>query len=419
VRKYYAFCCAKPGRGLIGYFVLVTILLLTGPVVASGKGANIRDLIDKTQTAFLKGEYKRALEYCNAALEEQPADLAPVLYSRGLIYAKLKEDDKAIRDFNEAIQVDPGITAAYLDRGLAYVRQGLEAKAMSDYNRAIALEPRNARAYRDRADLEDDLQLWQNAINDYTAAIRHNPALADALNNRAGVYHKLREYKKAIADYSQCLKLDPKDLDVACNLAKCYLEGGDIQRAITAFTQIINSHPNYLYAYSERALAYLKIGNRRRAVADARRGLTLTPTDDWDFYCRSQLDEILNDDRGALKDLRAALQRQRSSDLYCNLIAWLLATSPDASLRDGREAVQLAEQANQSTGWRDAGRIDTLAAAYAEIGDFEKAVEYQERACKMGGPRSGDDREELQARLELYRKHKPYRKPQDNSLHER
>jgi tetratricopeptide (TPR) repeat protein len=416
VREYCAFSCAKPGRGLIGCFFLVNILLLIGAVVASGEEANVRDLMDKMQTAFLKGEYRRALEYNKAALEEEPADLARIIYSRGLIYARLKEDDKAVRDFTEAIQINADLTEAYRDRGLAYVRQGLQAKAMSDYNRVIALEPRNARAYRSRADLEDDLQLWQNAINDYTTAIRYYPDFADALNNRAGVYARLGEHRKAIADYSHCLKLDPKDPDAAWNLGMSYLAIGDSKRAIAAFTRLINFHPNYLPAYSGRALAYLKAGNRPRAVTDARRGIALTPVDDWDFYCRSRLNEFLNDDRSSLRDLREALQRDRSSYLYRNLIAWLLATSPDASLRDGHEAVQLAEQANQSTGWRDSDPIDTLAAAYAEIGDFEKAVEYQERACKMGGV--GADRKKRQARLELYRKQKPYRRSQDNSFHE-
>jgi tetratricopeptide (TPR) repeat protein len=412
VRKHCAFSRAKPGRWLMGYFI-ASIVLVTRPMVALGEETTVRDLMDKTQTAFLKEEYKQALEYCNAALEEEPADLARIIYSRGLIYSRLKEDDKAVRDFTEAIQIAEGFGDAYLDRAIVYERQGLQAKAMSDYNRAIALAPQNARAYRDRADLEDDLQLWQSAIKDYTAAIAYSPGFADALNNRAGVYTKQGEYRKAIADYSRCLKLDSQDPDVVYNLAKCYMSIGDPRRAITAFTQLIKSNPSYIPAYSGRAAAYLHQGNRRQAVADARRGLALTPADDWDFYCRFRLDEVLRDHRGALGDLRAALQKYPNSAFYRNLIAWRLATSPDASLRNGREAVQLAEQANQSTGWRDGGRIDTLAAAYAEIGDFEKAVEYQERACKTAALNGNGAYKDCQTRLDLYRNQKPYRKPQD------
>jgi len=393
-------------------------MLLAGPVVASGEEANVADLNDKMRTAFLKGDYQRALEYCNAALDKKPADLAQVVYSRGLIYARLNEDDRAIRDFTEAIQLNGDFADAYRDRGLAYVRQGLQAKAMSDYNRVIALEPENARAYRSRADLEDDLQLWKNAINDYTRAIRYYPGFAAALNNRAGVYSKRGENRKAIADYSQCLKIDPQDLDAAYNLANCYLDIGEFRSAITGFTRLINSQPHYLPAYSGRAETYLKQGDRQRAVADARHGLALTPGDDWDFYCRSRLHEILDDDRGSLTDLREALRRERSSDFYRKRIAWLLATSPDALLRDGREAAELAEQANQSTGWRDAGLIETLAAAYAEIGDFDKAVEYQERASELETHSSSELAKKRQERLQLYREHKPYRKPKDNSLHE-
>jgi tetratricopeptide (TPR) repeat protein len=387
-------------------------------MIMSAEEPTVTDLRDKMQTAFLKREYKRALEYCNAMLDQHPDDLASALYSRGLIYSKLMEDDKAIRDFTEAIQLNPNYTVAYLDRGIVYERRDLQANAMSDYNRAIALEPHNARPYRDRADLEDDLGLCQNAIDDYTTALRYSPESIDVLNNRAGVYYKRGQFQKAMVDYSHCLKIDPQDPDAAYNLAKCYLSKGELQRAIGAFSLLINSHPNYVAAYSGRAATYLKQGDRERAIADARRGLTLTPVDDWDFYYRSPLHQILNDDDASLIDLRAALQRYPSSALYRNLSAWLLATSPDDSLRDGREAVKLAQQANESTGWRDAGYVDTLAAAYAEIGNIEKAVEYQELAANMEARTLGASHKALEARLELYRKHKPYRKPQGRSLHE-
>jgi len=87
--------------------------------------------------------------------------------------------------------------------------------------------------------------------------------------------------------------------------------------------------------------------------------------------------------------------------------AWLWATCPDAQLRDGKRAVQSAARACELTGWKDAGALDTLAAAYAEAGDFSKAIESQERAIKLFTDVTL--RKVGEARLKLYRDGKPYR----------
>lgn len=86
--------------------------------------------------------------------------------------------------------------------------------------------------------------------------------------------------------------------------------------------------------------------------------------------------------------------------------AWMLSTSLHESLRDGEQATKDATRACELTEWKNFGILDTLAAAYAEAGDFEKAVEWQTKAIELA-PK--DQREDLQARLELYEASKPYR----------
>jgi hypothetical protein len=86
------------------------------------------------------------------------------------------------------------------------------------------------------------------------------------------------------------------------------------------------------------------------------------------------------------------------------------ATCPDGKYRDGKAAVEDAKRACELSGWKLAEQIDTLAAAYAEVGDFAKAVEYQEQALADKGfvKEHGKGARE---RLELYRDKKPYREP--------
>ena len=91
-----------------------------------------------------------------------------------------------------------------------------------------------------------------------------------------------------------------------------------------------------------------------------------------------------------------------------NNLAWLLATCPQDELRNGQEAVVQAQKACELTEWNSAGYIDTLAAAYAEAGVFDDAVENQLEALKDVNflETHGDG---ARARLELYKAGKPYR----------
>jgi len=95
--------------------------------------------------------------------------------------------------------------------------------------------------------------------------------------------------------------------------------------------------------------------------------------------------------------------------LAFNDLAWLLATCPEESLRDGRRAVELATRSCELTEWKGAGTLGTLAAAYAETGDFDKAVEWQEKAIKLYT--SEGDKKEWSERLNLYKNRKPLREP--------
>jgi hypothetical protein len=90
-------------------------------------------------------------------------------------------------------------------------------------------------------------------------------------------------------------------------------------------------------------------------------------------------------------------------------LAWLLATCPDDQIRDGKNAVTLATKACDLSKWEKYEYVDTLAAAYAETGDFEQAVKYQKQAASMDGIPE-DNRTNVQKRIELYLQHKPYRK---------
>jgi len=94
--------------------------------------------------------------------------------------------------------------------------------------------------------------------------------------------------------------------------------------------------------------------------------------------------------------------------VVCRSVAWLQATDPTENVLDGERAVSFATKACELTNWQIAPTIDTLAAAYAESGDFAKAIETERKAIELATPEA---RPAMEARLELYKAGKPYREP--------
>jgi hypothetical protein len=89
-----------------------------------------------------------------------------------------------------------------------------------------------------------------------------------------------------------------------------------------------------------------------------------------------------------------------------NNLAWLLATSPDGEIRDGKRSVQLAEQACELTHYKAAHILSTLAAGYAEQGDFKAARKWSQKAVEVAGDAEKDN---LRKELESYEAEKPWR----------
>ena len=138
----------------------------------------------------------------------------------------------------------------------------------------------------------------------------------------------------------------------------------------------------------------------------------LQTTDDMAFYTEADLTEYRNlqttgNYAAALIEIDRALEAYPDDAMLHNEKSWLLATCPDANVRDGETAIYHGTQACELTGWTASYYVDTLAAAYAEAGDFEKAVEYQQDAIDLD-PRIAAAND-YYSRLELYKVGESYR----------
>ena len=120
------------------------------------------------------------------------------------------------------------------------------------------------------------------------------------------------------------------------------------------------------------------------------------------FYSAGQMEK-------ALADFAGAIELNSDFPQAYNDYAWLLATWPDEKFRNGKKALELACRACDLTEWKNGAYLDTLAASYAELGDFENAVKWQTEAVSASAEESEETKKEIESRIELYKGKKPYR----------
>jgi len=148
---------------------------------------------------LVKGDLDRAISNFNKAIEINPG--YPDAYNnRGCIYQNKGDLVQAIYDFSKAIEINPRYASAYGNRGLAYANKGNLEQAISDCNKAIEIKPGCVEAYFTLGLIYLSKGNFDQALFCYDKAIEVNPDYADAYNNRAVVYFKKQEYFRSWED---------------------------------------------------------------------------------------------------------------------------------------------------------------------------------------------------------------------------
>jgi tetratricopeptide (TPR) repeat protein len=226
--------------------------------------------------------------------------------------------------------------------------------------------------YFNRAIVWRTLGNFDQAIDDLSVLIRVRPTDALYLHNRGLVWNDKGELSKALADYDVVLRLEPNNAHCHVCRGNVRTKQGELDDALKSYDEAIRLESDFAWAYSSRGLTWSAKGDNAKALHDFDEAIRLAPEDSY----------------------------------VLNLRAWMLATCPEEKFRDGKQAVIDATLSNSISGWNDSGTLDTLAAAYAETGEFELAVKWQEKAMITSAP---EFRAETESRLKLYRDRKPYR----------
>ncbi|HNT35276.1 MAG TPA: tetratricopeptide repeat protein, partial [bacterium] len=281
--------------------------------------------------------------------------------------------------FRHCLNKNPKALLAYINVGQTLQEQGKTNEAVSFYEKALAIDPNLPSAHYNYAICLEQLGKDDEAIGHYERALEHmpkSPSRADIHNNLGKILVRHGPAERAEEQFRAAIAVNPKHALAYSNLARFLVGQGKMDEARESALQAIRIAPQFPAAHYNLALTYSRSGRPELAIEHFRTALRFDP----EFS-------------------QAALE-----------LAWILATSPNDTLRNGIVASEMAERVCSKSDGATATALDVLAAAYAETGQFAQAVRTAERALARAQAENKQHLvEPLRARIDLYRSNRPYR----------
>ncbi|MDM8524263.1 tetratricopeptide repeat protein [Desulfococcaceae bacterium HSG8] len=216
------------------------------------------------------------------------------------------------------------------------------------------------------------------------------------------------DYEKALEFFNKVLEEDPEYTSAYYYRGHMWEEKGDLDKAISDYTRILEINPELVKAYHDRGTAWGKKGEYEKAIADLDKALEAEPNEAVLYDTRGNAWQMKGNYDRAINDYVRALELNPSLFVPYNNLAWLLATCSDPAYRSGNKALELAKRAVELN--HDVSMLDTLAAAYAEAGKFDDAVETMKKIIRLAKESGKTEHLRIYTEhLESYKARKPWR----------
>jgi tetratricopeptide (TPR) repeat protein len=403
-------------------------------------------------TIIRNGDYRDSISIWADSISKWPADAENsdrpgVVAAHHNLAVALYQDGRraeAIEQYEKALAIDPGYSLSYNGLGVAWDDRGEFGRAEASFNKALELNPRYANAHSNLAVVLAETGRGQEAIEHYQAALSISPGYAEAHNGLGIIHLRAGQWERAILEFQKALESRPGFVDARSNLGMALAQGGKVEeamvqyqeameldpgRAITHdnlgqammqkgrwseaqkyFAEAVALRPVYQEAWSHLGGAYLAQERWAEAIAAYEKALELKE-EDVEAHCNLG-NALLQQGRvgEALRHYERGLQLDAREIRVMNNLAWVLATSMEAEVRDGARAVALGREASRLAGGENAAIMRTLGAALAEAGRYAEA----EQTARQGGrlaAAQGDSSlaQALESDAQLYREAKPLR----------
>jgi tetratricopeptide (TPR) repeat protein len=390
-----------------------------------------------------QGQYDAAIAEWAKALAMQTDD-ARAHYGFGQTLLRAGRVDDAVVQFRESVRLDPHYAESHNGLGAALGREGQANESKAQFRLALADKPGYAEAHNNLGSALLAENNLPEAVAEFRSALEDNPDFAEAHNNLGYAFaaeghgdEALQEYRKAIAidpkyafaynnlglalaakgdmdeavaDFTMAVELDPANAGAEDNLGHALMAKGSVDDAIPHFKRALDLGPETAEYHTNLGIALAKRGQLADAIPHFERALALSPSAVDAQYSLGKALVMTGRGEEGLAYWRQALSKDPDNLQVLNDTAWVLATSSDAALRDGRAAMPLAEHAVQLTSEREPAILGTLAAVYAETGRYDKAIELEQRATELATQQGKAAlAQSLNERLALYQEKTPIR----------
>lgn len=334
-----------------------------------------------------------------------------VRMERGQAHLALKNWDKAIEDFTAFLQKFTDLKVWRSDRirclsarGMAYSGKKDYLRALGDFNEALKLDPKNADLLCDRGHAFQDAKQLDAAIDDYTRAILINPKSHFFRHFRAAAYVDLGRYQEAIADYKEAERLGDKtarsamgrleELIALRSAAAKHIEAGEsafergkVEEAVQHYTKAIEADPRNPKAWAYRGDCFYSLKDYKKAVADFDRAIELDPRSAAYFLWRGDAYLALQDVRSAYRDFSEGVKLDPKSAQGHFCLGLCLATNGEyeTSISHFNRAIEL--KPDHAGAWLQRGYAHRELQKWSEcVRDLEEAIRRDPKLKEPAGP---------------------------------
>ncbi|MBA3649908.1 MAG: tetratricopeptide repeat protein [Chthoniobacterales bacterium] len=323
---------------------------------------------------------------------------------------RLGQVDEAIAHDRAALRIRPREANGMTNLANALLRKKEYPEAIELYRAVLSARPNDSEMHRNLGKALYQSGALKESLTQFREALRLRPGDSDAAYSLGNAYLEAGDPKAAIPNFRKAIGADRKNVAAHYNLAIALQRDDQLEEAIAEFRKTLQLEPQKVDAQNNLGIALLKSGKATEAMAEWQEVLRLQPGNAEmhnnlavALLAQGRLAEAVREWRETLR-----LQPERvASELS---LAWVLATSPETEIRHGNEALQLAQKAFRVAAGNNPMVFRVLAAAYAEIGQYPKAIETAtegaQRAETEGQPALA---QLLQADLMLYQQGIPLR----------
>lgn len=345
-------------------------------------------------------------------IDQQGRSTPPVLLSQ------FTAPDRAA-NIPEFVNTKPGairrIREQFLDdysfvrAGNAFLKQRDLDGAAQAYAKAVELNPENAEAHCSLGICYSDRGMLPEAETHFRKAAELQPGDKDIQLNLGLVLSRQRRFQEAVLHYRKAVEIDPQFVKAYVNFASALGELGKVDQAIEAYRTILSIRPKYAQAHFDLGRLLLGRNELEEAEGHFAAAIEIQPEVPGAYYYMGRVLFLRGHPSEGIKRFRQAVDLNPKFVDALGTLAWVYATHPDPRIRDGGQAVVMAERACKLTGRKVPALLDTLAAAYAEAGDFDRAVAFAVRAEELA-KRAGDGvlASRIRSHLGRYLERKPF-----------